>query len=54
MGGLLIASGGDSSVAIAATLVCRIATLWFAVFIGLGVSGWLASIGLAPEFAKKN
>ena len=54
MGGLLIASGVDSSVAIAATLVCRIATLWFAVFIGLGVSGWLASIGLAPEFAKKN
>ena len=53
MGGLLIASGVDSSVAIAATLVCRIATLWFAVFIGLGVSGWLASIGLAPEFAKK-
>ncbi|PCJ44167.1 MAG: TIGR00374 family protein [Moraxellaceae bacterium] len=54
MGGLLIASGVDSSVAIAATLVCRIATLWFAVFIGLGVSGWLASIGLSPEFSKKN
>lgn len=54
MGGLLIASGVDSANAIAATLVCRIATLWFAVFIGLGVSGWLASIGLAPEFLKQD
>ncbi|OUS32365.1 hypothetical protein A9Q99_00825 [Gammaproteobacteria bacterium 45_16_T64] len=54
MGGLLIASGVDSSVAVAATLVCRIATLWLAVFIGLGVSGGLASMGLSPEFSKQD
>ncbi len=32
---MLVASGVDSATAIAATLLCRIATLWFAVLIGL-------------------
>lgn len=32
---LLIASGVDKSTALAATLVCRVATLWFAVVLGL-------------------
>ncbi|CBL45222.1 Hypothetical protein HDN1F_16390 [gamma proteobacterium HdN1] len=32
---LLIASGVDKSTAFAATLVCRLATLWFAVLVGL-------------------
>lgn len=32
---LLITSGVDKSTALAATLVCRLATLWFAVLVGL-------------------
>lgn len=32
---MLVASGVDSPIAIAATLLCRIATLWFAVLVGL-------------------
>lgn len=32
---LLMASGVDKSTALAATLVCRVATLWFAVVLGL-------------------
>lgn len=32
---LLLASGVDKSTAVAATLVCRVATLWFAVVLGL-------------------
>jgi len=34
MGGLLIAFGADSAAAVAITLLCRIATLWFAVALG--------------------
>ena len=33
--------GADTATAIAATLICRLATLWFAVGIGLLVIGWL-------------
>ncbi|MCC8994997.1 MAG: flippase-like domain-containing protein [Candidatus Contendobacter sp.] len=42
MGVLLIASGADSATAVAITLLCRIATLWFAVALGgvaVGVLG---------------
>lgn len=46
---LLIASGADKSTALAATLVCRVATLWFAVVLGLISMGVLA---LSPS--KKN
>lgn len=35
MGLLLMLSGADTATAVAATLICRIATLWFAVAIGL-------------------
>lgn len=52
MGLLLIASGVPEPVAIAATLICRIATLWFAVFIGLVVAGILALKGIVPVSSK--
>jgi uncharacterized protein (TIRG00374 family) len=35
MGGLLVLVGVDEPVAVSAVLICRIATLWFAVAIGL-------------------
>lgn len=44
MGLLLVLVGVDSSTAIAATLLCRFTTLWFAVLIGL-----LALLGLEVE-----
>ncbi len=53
MGLLLIASGVPEPVAIAATLICRIATLWFAVFIGLIVAGVLALRGIVPISGKE-
>ncbi len=34
-GGLLVLVGVDEPVAVSAVLICRIATLWFAVAIGL-------------------
>lgn len=45
MGLLLMAMGVSKPDAIAATLICRIATLWFAVFIGLGTAGALTLKG---------
>lgn len=45
MGLLLMAMGVSKPDAIAATLICRIATLWFAVFIGLGTAGVLTLKG---------
>ena len=39
---MLTASGVDMPVAVAAVLLCRLATLWFAVIIGGAVMGWLA------------
>ncbi|MBA54733.1 MAG: TIGR00374 family protein [Pseudomonadales bacterium] len=53
MGLLLIAAGVPEPVAIAATLICRIATLWFAVFIGLIVAGLLALKGIVPVSGKE-
>jgi len=38
--------GVETSVAVAATLICRVATLWFAVVIGL------AAMGAAPLPAR--
>lgn len=43
MGVLLIAFGADSATAVAITLLCRIATLWFAVALG-GVAVGILSI----------
>ena len=37
-----------NTIALAATLICRIATLWFAVFIGIIVAGVLAARGITP------
>lgn len=45
---LLISLGVDKSIALAATLICRIATLWFAVFMGIIVAGVLAMRGVTP------
>ena len=38
MGLLLMAVGADVATAVAATLICRVATLWFAIVIGLAVA----------------
>ena len=38
MGLLLMAVGTDVATAVAATLICRVATLWFAIVIGLAVA----------------
>ena len=48
MGLLLVSLGVDKPMAVAATLICRIATLWFAVFIGLIVASVLALRGITP------
>ena len=52
MGLLLVALGVDKPTAVAATLICRIATLWFAVFLGLGVAGGLTMKGYALSTTK--
>jgi uncharacterized membrane protein YbhN (UPF0104 family) len=44
MGVLLVAFGADGPAAVAITLLCRIATLWFAVALG-GVAVGILSIG---------
>jgi uncharacterized protein (TIRG00374 family) len=41
MGLLLIALGASPAEAVAATVICRVATLWFAVIIGAFTMGWL-------------
>lgn len=46
---LLIASGVDKSTALAATLVCRVATLWFAVVLGLIAMSLNAIYPLKPN-----
>ncbi|MBY8977363.1 flippase-like domain-containing protein [Rhodobacteraceae bacterium NNCM2] len=49
---LLYRSGIDTQDALAATLVCRIATLWFAVVIGVGAVGMLEArrgLGFRPK-----
>lgn len=48
MGLLLVSLGVDKPLAVAATLICRIATLWFAVFMGLIVASVLAMYGITP------
>lgn len=48
MGALLVAFGADSASAVAITLLCRIATLWFAVAIGGVAVGVLSMRGKRP------
>lgn len=53
MGLLLISAGVPEPIAIAATLICRIATLWFAVILGIVVAGGLALRGIVPVMEKE-
>lgn len=53
MGLLLVSLGVDKPVAVAATLICRIATLWFAVFIGVAVAAMLAAKGISPTLSTQ-
>jgi uncharacterized protein (TIRG00374 family) len=41
MGFLLVAAGASPGDAVASTIICRVSTLWFAVFIGLVCMSWL-------------
>jgi len=41
MGSLLVLSGVDAPLAVSAVIICRVATLWFAVAIGLVFLAWL-------------
>ena len=50
MGVLLVAIGADWPSAVAATIICRIATLWFAVVIGFIAIGVLAKYKILPAF----
>lgn len=54
MGALLIALGADQSTAITATLVCRIATLWFAVALGMLSALCLTALGVTPKLGTTN
>lgn len=42
---LLVAAGADQATATGATLICRIASLWFAVLLGMLAAAWLALAG---------
>ncbi len=53
MGLLLMAVGADTSTAVAATLICRLATLWFAVVLGLGALTIVARSGVQRAFAAR-
>jgi len=49
MTSLLVARGVSLPVAVIATLLCRLATLWFAVIIGLGAAAVLESTAARPQ-----
>lgn len=49
MGLLLVLVGVDTSTAVAATIVCRLATLWFAVAVGMGCLGVIELRGRARQ-----
>ena len=53
MGLLLIAVGADNATAVAATLICRLATLWFAVVLGLGALAIVARSDVQKVFAAR-
>jgi uncharacterized protein (TIRG00374 family) len=48
---LLAAAGADPQIAVAAPLISRLSTLWFAVALGLLASAWLAGQRPTPEAA---
>jgi len=52
MGLLLVALGVDKSTAVVATVVCRLATLWFAVVLGLLSCLWLTYKKIYPQWTN--
>jgi uncharacterized membrane protein YbhN (UPF0104 family) len=50
----LHAIGADTASAVAATLICRIVTLWFAVFLGILAAVILGGMGRVPQFSTGN
>lgn len=50
MAWLLVTLGTQQSIAIVATVVCRIATLWFAVALGALACLWLTTIKVYPQW----
>jgi uncharacterized protein (TIRG00374 family) len=53
MGSLLILTGVDSPIAVSAVIICRLATLWFAVAIGLTFVVGIEVGGLAKKMPLK-
>jgi glycosyltransferase 2 family protein len=53
MGLLLIAVGADNTTAVAATLICRLATLWFAVVLGMGALAIVARSDIQKGLAAR-
>ncbi len=53
MGLLLLAVGTDKSSAVAATLICRLATLWFAVVLGIGALAGVMRSDVQKSFVAK-
>lgn len=51
MGLLLVALGVDKSAAVVSTVVCRLATLWFAVLLGLLSCLWLTYKKIYPQWS---
>ena len=45
---LLVKSGFGMPEAVAITFICRLATLWFAIVLGVIFTGWLSLTGLKP------
>lgn len=54
MGSLLVLSGVEAPVAVSAVIICRVATLWFAVVIGLGFLSGLEWRRATPTTAVQN
>ena len=50
---LLVSRGASVADALIATLLCRLATLWFAVIIGLAATAILELLRLAPTAASR-
>ena len=53
MASLLVLAKFDMPSAIAITYICRIATLWFAVLLGLLCMLILSAVGIKPQFPKE-
>ena len=49
--GLLVLAGVELSVATAATLICRIAAMWYSIAVGIVIVLWLELTSPAPQEA---